>query len=244
MFVLLTRENDGGAILWKNPLRSCPFSKLCGSRLTSFHVNLLVVRSHPLQTRVLYFTLKKKFWMWRNFSKMCPWHHIDDAISQNCFFNFVNATPHAKFAASITFGLEVRSGDISAFPGVKWVDQVAHVNKKKFKLCCDYLVSILERANHVPLMPVLSHFSIFLRNSAKPNRYNQELNLKCRHARRLTLNVELIKENCGELEWRRQNHSSVQVVFLSGNKICPRWCALRIWRQKVCVFARRNNRAI
>ena len=60
MFILLTRENDGGAILWKNPLSSCPFLKLCSSRLTSFHVNLLVVRSHPLQKRVLYFTLKQQ----------------------------------------------------------------------------------------------------------------------------------------------------------------------------------------
>ena len=48
IFILLTRENDGGAIFCANPLRSCPFSKLCGSRLTS-HINLLLVRSHPLQ---------------------------------------------------------------------------------------------------------------------------------------------------------------------------------------------------
>jgi len=48
IFILISRESDGGAILWTNPhpLTSCPFSSFPVISLTSYRFNLLLVRSH------------------------------------------------------------------------------------------------------------------------------------------------------------------------------------------------------
>jgi len=49
MFILLSRESDGGTIFWTkpHPLRSCPFPRFPVVSLTSYHsLNLLLVRSH------------------------------------------------------------------------------------------------------------------------------------------------------------------------------------------------------
>ena len=55
IFILHPRGSDGGAILRTNPhpLRSWPFSKFSNWRLTSSHVNLLLVRSHQAAITVV-----------------------------------------------------------------------------------------------------------------------------------------------------------------------------------------------
>jgi len=65
IFILLSRESDGGAIFWTNPhpLRSCPYqiSEFSVCVLDFLPVNLLLVRSHQAEIIIV-----KRFIQGRN----------------------------------------------------------------------------------------------------------------------------------------------------------------------------------